>query len=97
MDDKVTFYPLGKLIIIGLSLNILNVLAGGLFTFTPPELIFSSTNVRNEVIFHDNFDPPGDPEPKKTSGAGSRYVEVPVKPLMYHSDSDELFFRSTFL
>lgn len=97
MDDTVTFYSLGKLIIIGLSLNILNVLAGGLFTFTPPEVILSSTKVRNEVIFHDNFNPPADPEPKRTSGAGSRYVEAPIKPLTYHSDSDELFFRSTFL
>ncbi|MEH2067215.1 MAG: DUF928 domain-containing protein [Nostoc sp.] len=49
----------------------------------------SKTNLQNIIVFQENFDPPGDPEPKSgTVGAGSRdgqrcsANEQPIKPLM---------------
>ncbi len=83
------FYSIGKLIIIALSLNIL---IGGLFSLAQPELSPSNTKVPNEVVFQEIFNPPGEPEPKTTSGAGSRDIqrcsldEAPIKALMPKSN-----------
>lgn len=83
------FYFICKLIIIALSLNIL---AGGLFTLAQSELLLSSKKVPNEVVFQEVFNPPGEPKPKTTSGAGSRDIqrcsldEAPIKPLMPKSN-----------
>lgn len=78
-------YYISKLIITSLSLNIL---IGGLFIFAQSELVVSSTKLPNEIVFHKNFDPPGEPKPKTTVGAGSRDMqkcgqdEAPIKALM---------------
>ncbi|OKH34559.1 hypothetical protein NIES2101_38760 [Calothrix sp. HK-06] len=82
-------YYISKLIIICLCLNIL---IGSLFTLAQSELAYNSTYLPDEVVFHENFDPPGEPEPKTTSGAGSRDIqrcgqdEAPIKPLMPRSN-----------
>ena len=52
------------------------------------ELGIRSTTLPERLIFQDNFDPPGDGEPKDSSGAGSRDglrcspEEQPIRPLM---------------
>lgn len=82
------FYSISKLLTIGLSLSIL---IGGLFTYAESELVTNST-IPDKVVFQENFDPPGEPQPKTTSGAGSRdsqrcsFEEEPIKPLMPKSN-----------
>ncbi|MBW4505924.1 MAG: DUF928 domain-containing protein [Scytonematopsis contorta HA4267-MV1] len=61
----------------------------GLTTPVRSQLATAKTSLPDSIVFRANFDPPGDPEPKKgTSGGGSRdgsrclASEQPIKPLM---------------
>ncbi|NJL11348.1 MAG: hypothetical protein HC908_17665 [Calothrix sp. SM1_7_51] len=72
MSSVVNLYSTSKLKIICLCLNIL---IGSLFTLAQSKLAYSSTELPDKVVFHKNFDPPGEPEPKTTSGAGSRDIQ----------------------
>jgi hypothetical protein len=53
-----------------------------------PQLRTKNTSVPGRLVFQEDFDPPGDGEPKGTSGAGSRsgdrcaQNEMPIRPLM---------------
>jgi hypothetical protein len=80
---------IGKLLTIAL---LLNILIEGSFTLVQSQLVTNSTNLPDRVVFSENFDPPGEPEPKTSSGAGSRdsqrcsLNEKPIKPLMPKSN-----------
>ena len=81
-----------------ITTEILKLLSLGLFmelllTFGFPNQVKSEVQVRDistpeQLIFQENFDPPGDGKPKDTVGAGSRdglscpQDEQPIRPLM---------------
>ncbi|GAB1544363.1 DUF928 domain-containing protein [Scytonema sp. NUACC21] len=74
------FVPLGlsSYILLGFSYTAL----------AQPKLESRTTSVQKDLIFQESFEPPGDGEPKDTSGAGSRdgmrcsKNEQPIRPLM---------------
>ncbi len=76
----------GKLSRICLFIALLTL---GLTSPVRSQLVTAKTNLPDSIVFRANFDPPGDPEPKKgTSGGGSRdgsrclASEKPIRPLM---------------
>ncbi|MEH2295867.1 DUF928 domain-containing protein [Nostoc sp.] len=75
-----------KFLIVGLSLQLLMF---ALPSLAQSESVASKVNLLKQFVFEENFEPPGEPEPKsETVGAGSRdglrcsENEQPIKPLM---------------
>ncbi|MFL9453855.1 hypothetical protein AB0758_22470 [Tolypothrix bouteillei VB521301_2] len=55
-----------------LSLFVHILLGLSFATFSQTKLGFSNNNLQKHILFQESFEPPGDGEPKDTSGAGSR-------------------------
>ncbi|WP_407900014.1 hypothetical protein [Scytonema sp. NUACC26] len=56
-----------------LSISVHTLLGFSFATCAQPKLELSNSDFQKQIVFQESFDPPGDGEPKDTSGAGSRH------------------------
>ncbi|KYC42638.1 hypothetical protein WA1_14925 [Scytonema hofmannii PCC 7110] len=66
-----------------MPLNIsMHILLGFSFaTCAQAKLELQNNNLQKHIVFQESFEPPGEGEPRETSGAGSR--KLPMKALMF--------------
>ncbi len=63
-----------------LSISMHILLGFSFATCAQAKLGLQNNDLQKQLVFQESFEPPGDGEPKETSGAGSR--KLPMKALM---------------